>query len=125
MNGITITWNFDKLYSLDPVDFVLKDPDQRDRERAIPKTPARLELEIVPKPWARSVEASYAAMSQLLYVTNPTLRQVLNLWYKSYSQVRLINTKSLLTHSEVIDLAVYQGAITKDVESVKNVLIKR
>lgn len=104
---------------------MLKDPNQRDREKAIPKTPARMELEVVPKPWAKTVDASYLAISQLLHVTNPTLRQVLNLWYKSYSSLRLINTKSLLTHGEVIELAVYQGAVTKDIESVKNVLYKR
>lgn len=84
-----------------------------------------MELAIVPKPWAKSVEASYLNISQSLHVTNPTLRQVLNLWYKSYSNLRLINTKSLLTHSEVIDLAVYQGAITKDIESIKHLLMKR
>lgn len=107
------------------VDFVLKDPSQRDKEKTIPKTPARRELDVVPKPWAKSVEASYRAISQLLFVTNPTLRQVLSLWYKSYSHMRLVNTRSLLTHGEVIDLAVYQAAIMKDVETVKNLLLKR
>lgn len=104
---------------------MLKDPSQRDKEKTMPKTPARMELDVVPKPWAKSVEASYLAMTQQLFVTNPTLRQVLNLWYKSYSHVRLINTKSLLTHKEVIELAVFQGAVMKDIDTVKNLLIKR
>lgn len=104
---------------------MLKDPSERAREKSPAKTEIRKELDVVPKPWAKSVEASYMAMHHILYVTNPTLRQVLNLWYKSYSNVRLVNTRSLLTHSDVIELAVYQGAIMKDVESVKNVLTKR
>lgn len=93
-------------------------------EKAAANTPARRELDVVPKPWAKSVEASYITMTQSLYVTNPTLRQVLNLWYKSYTNIRFVNTKSLLTHSEVIELAVFQGAIVGDVETVKNTLIK-
>lgn len=104
---------------------MLKDPSQRDKEKTIPQTPARKELDIVPKPWAKTVQTSFVAISQLLFVTNPTLRQILNLWYKSYSHVRLVNTKSLLTHGEVIDLAVYQGAIMKDIETVKTLLLKR
>lgn len=106
------------------MDFVLKDPSERAREKVITKTPARRELDVVPKPWAKSVEASYMTMSRTLYVTNPTLRQVLNLWYKSYTNIRFVNTMSLLTHKEVIELAVYQGAIVRDVESVRNTLIK-
>lgn len=104
---------------------MLKDPSQRDRERLLIKTSARKELDIVPKPWAKTVESSFITMSHTLYVTNPTLRQVLNLWYKSYSHLRLINTKALLTHGEVIELTVYQGAIMKDIESVRSVLLKR
>ena len=107
------------------VDFVLKDPSQRDKEKTIPKTPARRELDIVPKPWARTVEISYRAISQELFLTNPTIRQVLNLWYKSYSNLRLVNTKSLLTHGEVIELALYQGAILKEIESVRTLLLRR
>lgn len=118
-------WTTNYLFSVVfPVDFVLKDPSERAREKAASKTPARMELDIVPKPWAKSVEASYTAINQSLYVTNPTLRQVLSLWYKSYTSMRFINTKSLLTHGEVIELAVYQGAIVRDVESVRNKLIK-
>lgn len=113
------------MYHFLSVDFVLKDPSLRDKEKLAQKTPARRELDVVPKPWAKTVESSYIAISQRLFVTNPTLRQVLNLWYKSYSQVRLINTKSLLTYNEVLDLAVFQGAIMKDIETVKNLLLKR
>ena len=106
------------------VDFVLKDPGERAIERPASKTEVRRELDIVPKPWEKSFHASMAEMARSLYVTNPTLRQVLNLWYKSYAQARFINTKSLLTHGEVLEQHVFQGAIMDDIESVKNVLMR-
>ena len=107
------------------MDFVLKDPSERSKLKTMEKTAARRELDVVPKPWAKSVEASHAAMTRTLHVTNPTIRQVLSLWYKSYSSLRFVNTRSLLTHGEVIELAVYQGAIVKDIESIRNVLMRR
>ena len=59
-----------------PVDFVLKDPRQKEQMRAPPKSPARLELDVIPKPWNKNVVAAFSAMTQLLFVTNPTLNQV-------------------------------------------------
>ena len=59
-----------------PVDFVLKDPRQKEREKTPQKSSARLELDIVPKPWTKSVVAAFSAMNQLLFTTNPTLNQV-------------------------------------------------
>ena len=41
-------------------------------------------LSVVPKPWNKTVVASFAAINQKLFVTNPILNQVLYLWYKLY-----------------------------------------
>ena len=45
--------------------------------------PHRQELEVVPKPWNKSVLAAFTAMTQQLFVTNRTLNDVLGLWYRS------------------------------------------
>ena len=113
------------IYDSFSVDFVLKDPSERDKEKAPCKTPARAELDVVPKPWAKSFEINYFNLSKDLFVANSTLRQVLNLWYKTYSPVRLINSRALLLHNEVLELTVYQSAISKDMDAVKNLLLKR
>lgn len=41
-------------------------------------------LMVVPKPWNKTVVAAFASISQTLFVTNPILTQVLNLWYRDY-----------------------------------------
>ena len=77
------------IYLSRAVDFVLKDPREKGQSKPLPKAPHQLELDVVPKPWAKDVHRAYSAMTQTLFVTNPTLNAVLSLWYRSYSGVRL------------------------------------
>ena len=107
------------------MDFVLKDPRQKTQEKTPLKLPHRQELDIVPKPWTKSVITAYSRVSQLLFVTNPTLNAVLNLWYRSYSSVRLVNAKFLLTHDRVFELPEFQGMVMRDIEGIKNLLLKK
>ena len=39
-------------------------------------------LDVVPKPWNKSVVQAYESVSVKLFVTNPVLTQVLNDWYR-------------------------------------------
>ena len=107
------------------MDFVLKDPRQKEQEAPRAVLPHHKELSVVPKPWNKSYISATVAMNQQLFVTNPTLNQVLNLWYRKYSSVRLINGKALLTHPEVFELTTYQSMIVRDIETVKNALLKK
>lgn len=107
------------------VDFVLKDPRQKEPSASLSMSPHCKELDVVPKPWNKSFLSATTVMRQQLFVTNPTLNQVLNLWYPKYSSTRLINGKALLTHPEVLELTTYQSIVVKEIESVKNILLKR
>ena len=72
-----------------PVDFVLKDPREKDKEKEkeaeLPQH--RAELDIVPKPWNRSYLNARDSCTNILHVTNPCMLQVLELWHTSFSLV--------------------------------------
>lgn len=50
---------------------------------------------------------------------------LLNLWYRDYAKVRLVNPVMLLTHPNVMDLSAYQSTVMKDIESVRMLLLKK
>ena len=68
---------------------------------------------------------AFLSLQERLFVTNPTLSQVLNLWHRDYAKVRLVNPVMLLTHPNVMDLSAYQSAVMKDIESVRMLLLKK
>lgn len=110
---------------MNSVDFVLKDPRQKDREKLTTKPDYKIELDVVPKPWNKSFVSSHASMGKSLFITNPTLNQVLNLWYKNFSQLRLVNARALLTHSEVFELTIYQGLVVRHIDAAKTQLLRK
>ena len=74
-------WNVCLIVS---VDFVLRDPREKEEDKEETKPPHRTELSIVPKPWYKSFIAAQTATSQDLNITNPTMLQVLELWHVSF-----------------------------------------
>jgi len=84
-----------------------------------------LELDVVPKPWAKSFRQSKGAMSRSLHLTNPIICQVLQSWYRNYSSLRLIRSSALLSFTEVLELSLFQGIIVRNVEEAKTVLLKK
>ena len=48
---------------------------------------AMYRLDVNPKPWNKSAEAAYCAITRNLFAVNPVLTQVLNNWYKEYRRV--------------------------------------
>ena len=107
------------------VDFVLKDPRQKDKEKLTTKPDYKRELDVVPKPWNKSFVSAHALMGKSLFITNPTLNQVLNLWYKNFSQLRLINARALSTHSEVFELTIYHGLVVRQIDAAKTQLLRK
>lgn len=74
---------------LHTVDFVLRDPRERDDDKQEEMIPHRAELSVVPKPWNKSFLAAQSAIVQELDITNPTMLQVLELWHVSFGWVKL------------------------------------
>ena len=71
------------------MDFVLRDPRPSKQQTVTgPMLPHREELEVVPKPWNQTFLAANSAMSETLFVTNPTVAATLRLWYQEYTHYR-------------------------------------
>ena len=66
------------------VDFVLKDPREKDEDKEEKLPPHREELEVVPKPWMKSYIQARDLSSEILHVTNPCMLQVLDLWHATF-----------------------------------------
>lgn len=69
------------------VDFVLKDPREKDEEKKVDLPSHREELAVVPKPWYRSFLNSWGEARENLHVTNPCMNQILDLWHSSFGYV--------------------------------------
>ena len=110
---------------LHPVDFVLKDPHLKYKDSLATKTAPMLELDVVPKPWAKSYRLNQSAIRRSLHLTNPIIQQILNLWYKNYFNVRLIDSSILLTHGEVLELATFQDMVRRDIEQARTFLLRK
>ena len=71
-------------YFYNIVDFVLKDPREKDDEKKEKLPPHREEMDVVPKPWHKSYVAGLDLMSQKLHITTPCMLQVLDFWHVSF-----------------------------------------
>ena len=97
------------------VDFVLKDTknDSMLNEDGAPEKPLdhRLELEVVPKPWANGFIAALDSIETSLWITNPLLAQELSLWNKSISTTRLIPAARMIARDKPYELTefVFKG----------------
>ncbi len=72
------------LYCCFAVDFVLKDPREKDENKKEQLPPHREELAVVPKPWNKSYVQALDLAAQQLHVTNPCLLQLLQLWHTTF-----------------------------------------
>ena len=79
------------------MDFVLKDPREKEDDKREVLPPHREELAVVPKPWNRSYLSALDVAIDVLHVTNPCMLQVLELWHTSFGLVySLKSLKDLL-----------------------------
>jgi len=66
------------------VDFVLRDPREKDEDKKEVLPPHREELEVVPKPWKKTYHQCREIAIDQLHITNPCMLQVLQLWHNSF-----------------------------------------
>lgn len=83
---VPMTLTFSHFYF--PVDFVLKDPREKDEDKKESLPAHREELLVVPKPWNKSFVQAMALARDHLHVTNPCMQQVLQLWHTAFSYVK-------------------------------------
>ncbi|XP_035161066.1 dynein axonemal heavy chain 7 isoform X2 [Callithrix jacchus] len=108
------------------VDFVLKDPREKEDDKKIDELPAhRAEMEILPKPWRKSFLAASNYIRDHLNAMNPTMLAVLNLWHSNFKKLRLVDIEEFHNRRDALELSSFQNIIMKHMESTKETLLKR
>ncbi|XP_058956956.2 dynein axonemal heavy chain 7 [Pocillopora verrucosa] len=107
------------------VDFVLKDPREKDDDKKEEVLEHKKELMQVPKPWYRSYVTAKAAMQQDLFGTNPTMAAVLDLWHKTFGNLRLVDIHEIQLRPEALELAMFQNVVMRHIEIAKETLLKK
>ncbi|XP_014666536.1 PREDICTED: dynein heavy chain 7, axonemal-like [Priapulus caudatus] len=107
------------------VDFVLKDPRQKDEEESVDESlEHRQELKQVPKPWFREFLYARNAMKEKLNVINPCMAAVLALWHDKYRYLRLVNKDEMQLVSSAVELPTFQHTAARQLELGKEGLMK-
>ncbi|XP_067686354.1 dynein axonemal heavy chain 7-like [Haliotis asinina] len=107
------------------VDFVLKDPREKDEDKKEKLLPHREELAVVPKPWNKSFLGGLEQMTHHLHVTNPCMLQVLDLWHVSFGLLRFIDIEEFHNRQDSMELATFQNLCMRHIEAAKERLLKK
>ncbi|KAJ1187209.1 hypothetical protein NDU88_003988 [Pleurodeles waltl] len=107
------------------VDFVLKDPREKEDDKKQDLPPHRLELEVVPKPWNKAFLTNLNFIKENLNLINPTMAAVLDLWHLSFGNLRLIDVEEFHNRPESMELAVFQNLVMRHIEMAKEQLLKK
>lgn len=107
------------------VDFVLKDPREKDEGQDEELLPHRAELAVVPKPWYKSYIVARDAAADILHTTNPCMQQVLKLWHVSFGKLRLIDTEEFHQRADSMEMKVFQNLCMRHIEAAKEKLLKK
>uniref|UniRef100_A0A6Q2WPZ0 Dynein axonemal heavy chain 7 n=1 Tax=Esox lucius TaxID=8010 RepID=A0A6Q2WPZ0_ESOLU len=107
------------------VDFVLRDPRERDEDNVKDLPPHRVEIEVVPKPWNKSFLHARKKIRDNLHSINPTMLSVLDLWHVSFEKIRLIDIEEFHNRAESMELSVFQQLVTRHIEGAKEILLRK
>ncbi|XP_013208919.1 dynein heavy chain 7, axonemal [Microtus ochrogaster] len=107
------------------VDFVLKDPREKDDDTKTTEVPPhRAEMEVLPKPWRRSFLSACGYIRDHLNAMNPTMLAVLDLWHSTFKKLRLVDTEEFHNRQDALELSAFQNIVIRHMESAKETLLK-
>lgn len=64
-------------------------------------------------------------MRAAIHVTNACHRQLLDLWFREFDQLRLVNTQEFHTRTEALELQSFQQLYMRHIESAREQLNKK
>ncbi|KAM3849660.1 dynein axonemal heavy chain 7 [Diretmus argenteus] len=106
------------------VDFVFRDPREREEDTKDPPL-HRTEMKVVPKPWRKNFLRAQRRMRENLHAVNPTMLQVLALWHRSFTELRLIDVEEFHNRKESMELSAFQKIVTRHIDSARGVILKK
>ncbi|PNF31634.1 hypothetical protein B7P43_G17186, partial [Cryptotermes secundus] len=99
------------------VDFVLQDPSESDNRIKQYDSTYRQELKGLSKIWRPNFEKNLSKIQTNLHRVNPCLAQVLDLWYKSFSEMRLVKVKEIIKAGVALELAEFQALVSRHIDA--------
>ncbi|XP_046587391.1 dynein axonemal heavy chain 7-like [Neodiprion lecontei] len=106
------------------VDFVLQDPLKPENMEEEVQTVSNENYEIKHFSPQHSIryKATQAKLEKILNLYNPCIRKTLDLWYREFHQLRLINKRELETYGEIYDLESFDWRFSRMVAKAKDAL---
>lgn len=107
------------------VDFVLKDPREKDDKKEETLLPHRKEMALVPKPWRKMFFHNKDIIHRILHITNPSMKQVLELWHTYFRDLRFIDIREFHDRKDSMEIGCFQNICMKHIESAKGTLMNQ
>ena len=104
------------------VDFVLKDPMDREEETEVVLPTHRQEMMMLPKPWEKSFAQNLKLISNILYTSNAVIGRLVNLWHKSYQDLRFVDTRIFEMEEKAMEVSYFQNLCLKNIKALKDLL---
>ncbi|CAH1117610.1 unnamed protein product [Phaedon cochleariae] len=104
------------------IDFVLQDPNFVKRHGET-ESSHKKELRNIGNSFRPNYNSAKLKMERSLHIINPCLAAVLDLWYKNYRNLRLININEMKTHEGAFELQEFKYLANKHIERCKEMLM--
>ncbi|XP_021921863.1 dynein heavy chain 7, axonemal isoform X5 [Zootermopsis nevadensis] len=102
------------------VDFVLQEPSESNNQIKQYDSIYRQELKQMSKTWRPTFERNLAKIQKNLHTVNPCLAKVLDLWYKSFSEMRLVDVKEISKIGVAFELAEFQALVSTHIDAARD-----
>ena len=83
------------------------------------------ELAVVPKPWRNNFLECRNFISKRLFTINPTVSQVMALWHREFTDLRLVDVTELLSRNEALEGQMFHRIMMSHTEQAKEKLLKK
>ncbi|XP_014679298.1 PREDICTED: dynein heavy chain 3, axonemal-like [Priapulus caudatus] len=108
------------------VDYILKDPHERVRLKvyASPRT-FPLRLVRAPVPWRDAFSNAKQCLSQHLFITNPVMQRLHNLYQDRYADVRFVSYRQMREEALPLSPSDFEQVVRRQCKCVREVLVNR
>ncbi|KAF0302990.1 Dynein heavy chain 7, axonemal [Amphibalanus amphitrite] len=97
------------------VDYILTERPGQDYAEPPPTLPHRLELRVTPSPWRHSFLHHRRLIFFNLWSINTCLLQILDLWYKQFSELRLLDSSELYSAEPALELSEFNHLLEEHI----------
>ncbi|KAK7493483.1 hypothetical protein BaRGS_00015194 [Batillaria attramentaria] len=107
------------------VNYILKDPAERERVHiAVVPRPFPRRVIRAPVPWHDTFREKKDYIEHHLFITNPIMLLLQNIWFAEFNHLRFVNVKELFNHNLPLQPADFEALIKKQCQEGHEILRK-